>query len=465
MKVKPGTKFTLCSPDELGSLDYTTSVILLNTYSAKDRKMIRSALKAGLSTGKLTPSEKDAYNLCIHEYTHYLDLTTTVWGAEFLLRRNAALSKILTQGKFAASVVMLNITEIMMHEAFNRVFHQVKLDNLVLNNRLHYSETYGTIVIITLIKGGVPIAETAFSMLSVLEANAIASEFEGEYKWVTCRLDGLSQFQQNRIESKFQNLLEDSQRLEYNIIHILIATHFPELPLRHRLKLASTLCHLALDMSNMNLAMLANIINDFVLNKKLGDVLCNDICRGMSRHVVVFYLILMLHGYTKQVDMTAAQMADRIEDSALQLIDDMLKLWGISYPLSEALSDREFALAIKLLRQEDSKFRHTGLLRAASYNRKLRKTSFKTSDGFRRFKLPDILLDDHTRIRAPSRIRANVLTHWERIYDECSALDQLVNDAESMRKFHMPLGVYGPMQQRREDHFMQHLTNTDDDLE
>lgn len=144
MKVKPGSKFTLCSPDELGSLDYTTSVILLNTYSAKDRKMIRSALKAGLSTGKLTPSEKDAYNLCIHEYTHYLDLTTTVWGAEFLLRRNAALSKILTQGKSAASVVMLNITEIMMHETFNRVFHQVKLDNLVIQNRLHYCDSRHT---------------------------------------------------------------------------------------------------------------------------------------------------------------------------------------------------------------------------------------------------------------------------------------------------------------------------------
>ncbi|MNJ26574.1 hypothetical protein D3C77_210620 [compost metagenome] len=467
MKVTPGKRFTLCSPDELGSLDYTTSVILLNTYSAQDRKLIRSALKPGHRKNRLTPSEKDAYNLCIHEYTHYLDLTTTVWGTEFLYRRNAALPKLSAQGKSAASVVMLNITEIMMHEVFNRVHHKAKLENLVTKHRLHHCETYGSLVIVLLYKDGELIAETAFSMLSVLEANAIANEYEGEYKWVACRLGGLDRFQESRIDAKFKHLLEDSGRLEYNIVHILIAIHFPNLTVRRRLKLAATLCHLALDMSSLNLAMLANVINDFVSNKWLGDALCNDLCRGMSRHVVVFYFILMLYGYTNDIGLTAEQLSERIETSARQLIDEMLLHWGVEYPLSEGLSDREFQFCIKSLRKECGKERGKFMLprslQAATYNRKIRKTSLSTSQAFRRFKLPDLLLDDTTRVRAPSRIRANVLRHWDAMYDECNALDQLVTDSEAMRKFHMKPGAYGPMQLRREDHFMQQLAMTDNE--
>jgi hypothetical protein len=392
-------------------------------------------------------------------------LTTTVWGAEFLYRRTAVLPKLPALGKSAASVVMLNITEIMMHEVFNRVHQEAKLNNLVTQHRLHHCETYGSLVILMLYKDGELIAETAFSMLSVLEGNAIANEYEGEYKWVACRLGGLDLFQQSRIDAKFKHLLEDSGRLEYNIVHILIAIHFPNLTVRHRLKLAATLCHLALDMSSLNLAMLANVISDFVRNKWLGDALCNDLCRGMSRHVVVFYFILMLYGYTNDIGFAAEQLSERIETSGRQLIDDMLLHWGVEYPLSEVLSDREFRLCIKSLRKERrkerGKFLLPGSLGAATYNRKIRKTRISTSQALRRFKLPDLLLDDNKRVRAPCRIRANVLLHWDAMYDECNALDQLVTDSEAMRKFHMAPGAYGPMQLRREDHVMQQLAMTD----
>ena len=41
------------------------------------------------------------------------------------------------------------------------------------------------------------------------------------------------------------------------------------------------------------------------------------------------------------------------------------------------------------------------------------------------------------------------------MYDECSELDYLAKDPDVMKKFHMPPGVIGPMQQRREIHFRQ----------
>lgn len=464
MKAKPGVKFTLRSPDDDGSLDFTTSVILLNAYSASDKKLIRSALNPSARKNKLIPGEINAYNLFVHEYTHYLDLTTTVWGMEFLYRRSVALSKILTQGKSSLAVAMLNVAEIKMHDDFNRVHQRIKLGNLVLKHGLTYSERHGTVIIVQLYINDTLVAETSVSMLSILEANAVAHEYEGEYKWIACTKGGIDKLQHGRIDAKFTQLLEDSNRLEYNIIHILVAIHFPKQSLRHRLKVVATLCYIALNMSGLDLARLANIINDRILYKYLGDALCNDLCRGMSRQVVVFYLVLMLYEYIEEVGLTTEMVAQNFEESPHKLVNAMLLHQGFKSPLSKKISDLEFNTCLKFLRQERGKFILPGTLRAAAFNRKILSAECSTSWAFRKLKLPDIILDDHSRVRAPSRIRANVVPHWENMYDECSELNHLAKDPDVMKKFHMPLGAYGPMQQRREIHSRQSMNMGFDEL-
>ncbi len=450
MKIKPGTKFTLCSPDEQGSIDYTTSVILLNTYSSSDRSLIRSALRPTARKNKLLPREIDAYNLCTHEYTHYLDLHSTVWGVEYLSRRCGALSRILEQGKEALSVTMLNAAEIMMHEDFNKVHHNVRLERLVTKHGLTYSEKYGTVIVIYLYCDETLIAETSVSMLSILEANAVANEFEGEYHWIGTTQGSVTAHQHGRIEAKYAQLLQDSSRLEYNIIHILVAIHFPGHTLRNRLRLVSTLCQLALDIYNLDLAMLANVINDGIKNEYLGDALCNDLCRAMSRQVVVFYLVLWLHGYIQHAKLTLDEVANYFEGPLDQLIDDMLEAVGLEIPLSRHMSDFEFRTINNSLKKECGKFILPGALKAAAHNRRVRKSQLFTAKALRKLKLPDIVLDDHSTIRALSRIKSSVVPHWSDMYEETSELDGMVKDPDVMRKSHMHPDVYGPMQMRRE---------------
>ena len=463
MKITKGTKFNLCSPDELGSLDYITSVILFNAYTASDVKLIRSALNPSVRKKKLIPAEIDIYNLCIHEYTHYLDLHTTLWGGEFLARRCMALSKILEQGESAVPVTMLNAAEIMMHKDFNKVHHSVRLENLVTRHGLSYSEKYGTVIIVHLYIGETLIAETSISMLSILEANAVANEFEGEYHWIGCAQGGVDSMQLGRIDAKYAQLLKDSSRLEYNIIHILVAIHFSAHSLRHRLKLVSTLCQLALDASAIDLAMLANKINDFIQNKYLGDALCNDLCRGMSRQVVVFYLVLWLYGYVQESEMSTEQVAECFDGDIHKLLDDMLACFGLEYPLSRIASDQEFVFSMNLLRGERGKFLLPGALGAAAFNRKIRKSQLSTSKSFRKLRLPDIILDDNCKVRAPTRIGANVVLHWDRMYGECSELNEMVKNPEIMQKFHMHPDNFGPMQKRREIHAAQRSQTSPDE--
>jgi hypothetical protein len=66
--------------------------------------------------------------------------------------------------------------------------------------------------------------------------------------------------------------------------------------------------------------------------------------------------------------------------------------------------------------------------------------------------LPDIVLDDHAKIRPLSRIKASVLSHWDNMYEECSELDGMAGDPDVMKKFHMSPDDFGPMQQRRQIH-------------
>lgn len=457
MKIKPGTKFTLCSPDEQGSLDYTTGVILLSAYSSSDKSLIRSALRPSVRKNKLLPKEIDAYNLCIHEYTHYLDLHSTVWGMEFLNRRCRALSRILEQGKEALSVTMLNTAEIMMHKDYNKVHRNVRLEGLVTKHELTYSEKYGTVIVVYLYRDEALIAETSLSMLSILEANAVANEFEGEYHWVGCTQSGVTTPQNGRIEAKYAQLLQDGSRLEYNIIHILVAIHFPEHTLRHRLRLVSVLCQLALDMYALDLSMLANVINDGIKNKYLGDALCNDLCRGMSRQVVVFYLVLWLYGYIQHAALGVDEVANYFEGPLDRLIDDMLEAVGLEMPLSRNMSDFEFRTHKNTLKKQCSKFILPGALKAAAHNRRVRKSQLATGKIFRKLLLPDIVLDDLTMVRSPSRIKANVVSHWDNMYEECSELDGMVEDPDVMRKFHMSPDVFGPMQHRRERHRQQRM--------
>jgi hypothetical protein len=455
MKFTRDYKLNLCSPDSDGRLDYTTSVILLNKYSRGDKKLIKSALSPSIRKGKLSPKEMDAYNLIIHELTHYLDLTTTIWGAEFLLRRNAALSTIIEKGRDSVSVAMLNVAEILMHKEFDHVYHEVKLENLLLKHTLQYSEQHGTVVIVHLNVNGALAAETSVSMLSILEANAISNEFEGEFKWVSCTIGRLEKFQEDRIEAKFSQLLSDSSRLEYNIIHILVATHFSEHSLRHRLRFVSVLCELALNISSDRLSVLANKINDRMLNKYLGDALCNDLCRGMSRQVVTFYLVLMVYDYIKHVNLSVEEVAALLEEAPSRLIADTLDAFEVEFPPSEDISSFEYAFTLRLLRQQRSKFLLPGFVSSASFNRRLRQKMLSTSSMYKKLRLPDILLDDHTKIRLPTRLNANVEGHWSDIYEECSLLNEFVEDPEVMKKFHMKPGLYGPMQTRRAIHAQQ----------
>lgn len=75
----------LLESDTLGSFDFFTSTVCLDSIDSKDFDTFKKAVASSEYTGlnKVIP-------LAVHEYTHFIDSTSTLWGLKHLLKMSEA---------------------------------------------------------------------------------------------------------------------------------------------------------------------------------------------------------------------------------------------------------------------------------------------------------------------------------------------------------------------------------------
>lgn len=446
-------KNVLCSPDVEGYFDYVTSIVNITRYEGRHKRLLRKAILPKPGSNKVDFQLIEALKLVVHEFTHYLDLTTTVWGVEFLIRRDTALATISEEGGEAVNVSMLNVSEILMHEDLVRLHRTVRLESIKLEHALVYNKKYGAIIIVHLFKHGDFVAEVPLSMLSLLEANAVANEMIAEIKWISTVCGELSDFHEKRIASRLDEIIKDPSRLEYNILHMLIKVHFTKVSFFSKLAFSVAIFDFSLNLSGIDMAALANLLVRTINNQKIGDMLCNDLCRGMSRHIIAFKLILIVYEYVEGAKLSAGELNEALAENPLGIIISALSHFGLELPSYRgnfySFSDVEYNIGIRTLRGKKGKFEPKGHISSILKNRGIRRSSKYIVDGLKRYKLPDLLLDDEARFKMPTRQRYNVIKHWDSMYDDCRMLNRLANNPDVMKKFHMGPGEWGPMQELR----------------
>lgn len=449
----------LCAPDEEGSLDYVTSAVTLFKYSGCDKRFLRKAISPKVNSKRIDFSKIAAFKLLVHEYTHYLDLTTTNWGVEYLYRRNRALESVSEKGAEAISVAMLNTAEIKVHEELVKVHKHVKFVDATTRFKLIYNDRHGVIVLLYVYVGGELVAEVPLSMLSLLEANAVAHEIMAEVKWVSTVAGGLDDYQAQRINSRLDEVIKDPARLEYNILHLLIRIHFPELDFVSRLKMGVSIFEFALDASSLTMAAMANTIVAMFETSDKADAICNDLCRGMSRQVIAFKTILMVYGYAQDTNMNTMALASLLKRAPMELINSAVTHYGTELPGTEKFSfnDFEYRASMSRLRVEKSRFEFDGHAVAMQRNRRVRKLAPFVADNLRRLRLPDLMLDDLQTFRMPGRLRFNIYKFCDENHGSYWALRKLVKDQSIMKKFHMKPGEWGPMQELRHHALMSYI--------
>src|SRR5690606_28501610 len=97
------------------------------------------------------------------------------------------------------------------------------------------------------------------------------------------------------IQRRFDNLLNDRSRLEYAALLHVTRAHFANLELDELLVLVSATARFALDLSDLEMSMLANDIEESFLNGALGHSLVMELRCGSHRQVIYFKTVLFLY--------------------------------------------------------------------------------------------------------------------------------------------------------------------------
>ena len=130
------------------------------------------------------------------------------------------------------------------------------------------------------------------------------------------------------LEAEVTGYLNDKDVLEYSLLLTLTKIHFPWLVLKEWLLLYQAICSCALNLGALAMAQLANFFERTIENEKFGRLICMDLRRGLSRQLVVFKLILLLHQFINEAE--APDDYEALAKAApMKLIAILLKSLGV----------------------------------------------------------------------------------------------------------------------------------------
>lgn len=418
-----------------GSLDFLTCLIEIQKYDSREKSNLERIIS--LPPESLNASwEAEALSLFTHEYTHYLDLTCTTWGLEFLLRKNGV-SKCLNDEEAlqrTSSVFMLNLAEIDMHPSLlNTIESDAKLSECETTHSAQYSERYGSFILVHFEREGSRVLSAPLSMLSLLEANAYSSEVICKIRFWEAKQDS---DQLLLLEMEVNEYLRSPGLSEYNLLLNICRLHFDYLSLKECLLLYQFLASHALNLNGINLSILASFIEATFKNKQIGSAICMDLRRGMSRQVVAFKLILMLHQFVNEAQDREAliMLLKRNPSEALKRFYAHANI-RLYTDLEEGPLGEYYIYLTTV--KESREFQERGfILLGSECNHQRLLGNDWSSHALSDFLLPDIFLANGAVIEAPRRIEVDIQEYFDRYCELAGQIDTLYKRIE-ISKFHL----------------------------
>lgn len=420
-----------------GSFDFYSNIIEIQKYDSKYKKELELVLES--SPESLSSSwQSNALALYFHEVVHFLDMTTTTWGLEYIFRKHLILET-RNDSKPAIKpleVFMLNTSEIQMHSELVSFCENKKLLDCSLKHGLRYSQKYGTFIEVYFFNGENRIATVPLSMLSVLEAHAYACEILCQIRYIESRFSDDREVSLRLLESEVNSYLNNKEFLEYSLLIILCKAHFDFLTLKEVLLFLEALISRVLNMQTINLSAISSFLANTFQNAHYGRAICKDLQRGMSRPVVVFKLILFVY----QLVNTSPEkdfLIGLIKESPEKVFDFVIEYYGIKFGGEIDLGDdNEFSIALKGVLSKEDAFDRSILLESSEVNRETLKRKNWSEISLSDFKLLNSLLSDGTVIDFPNRISLDVMHYFEESLDVLLNIERLFKGAD-VSKFHI----------------------------
>lgn len=432
----------LSAPDSDGTFDYFSNVLTLLQYTQTDFADIQAAIN-WKSNDPMDRRMLKIRALLYHEVTHFLDLHTTFWGRQYVVRKlNFAQS---LAGDFPdvderLAVFAVETGEIDIHSelivegtipprACQRLTHQ-----------LQYKEKFGVVLIINYCTGDTIHHQVPLSTLSLLEAHATANEFLSILEYAATTSDPVdAAIIKREAQESFDELLDDVSRIEYSVLLNLARIHFPELELKPLMAMISTLARFSLDATFRRIGIIANRIEETFSNRRLGNFISMELRRDSQRALIFFKTVLFMYEWK---ELLSAEEKDRYLillafDPHAAIVEMWVKYKGMD---AEDFDDSfEFLFTGTLEGLSEYKTTLCDAMLAAEnlQNRNIIGNRPIGSISLPSLKLIDMALHDGTIIKAPNSISLDIEEYFYSNMELFSQMERRYREYKGMR-IHMP---------------------------
>lgn len=433
----------LATPDREAYFDFLSLIVVLEVYEGRHLTEFQRAI-AWEPGQAIDARTTDFRALLKHEVTHFLDTTTTAWGGQFTVRKLRMLRKLQADApEFANAdeVFALETSELELHTALVEAGQVPPASCDTIHHELIYREEFGVCVLVHYLKGSELCHKVPMSMLSLLEANATASEYLSLIQCAESLEEVVDrQLAMEEVHRRFEALLNDPERLEYSVLLHLTRVHFTGLSLTELLKLVAALARFSLDASVLTIGTIVNHIQGSFSNRELGDMLAMELRRDSHRQLIFFKTVLFMYGWLHHMGNDARSEAEAIVHDAP--IEAIRRMWADLIG-EKLINDSNFCSDMSA--NQEQWMRELGVELADSQifcecsraNRALLETTSPGLLSFKQLKLLNALLADDTEVVFPNCVDIRVPDYVNDKLDAFSKLDGIYRKMKHER-FHLP---------------------------
>lgn len=414
------------------SFDFISNLIVLESREEIHKETIEYIMNINIYDDieiKLDNFSIDILVTLYHELTHFLDMTTTVWGLQFLIRKTLLLNKKDARSK---EVFELNASEIELHNTYTKVFdnnYSNKLLDCVTTHGIFYDEKHGALILVLFFKESKKVLETPISMLSVLETNAYCSEILTKIRCINISPSSEERIiSMNILSKEVDTYLNSNEDSEYKTLFILAKNHFHFLNLEELCIFLKVLINDVLNFE-MELSMVSGVIHSSFINKSIGKAITHDLNRGMSRHIIVFKFILFLYGFINSRE-DKEELKKELKENPKQVISTFYQDFLHLSPMYKF----NFETSLELLERQKKVFDTDAILESIDFNKDIERESIDCMKNIKDYKLFDIYLGDMSIVTTPTRINVDIMEYSE--HSDIIYIDKIVK-AKTVKKTHV----------------------------
>ena len=404
---------TIFNIQELGSYDFTTQLIEIdNDMFSRTTEQVQNIINTD-NLIELNDKDLELYKTYVHEVTHFLDSTTTIWGTQYSARLNRYYNH---QDKQTLEVLAINDAEITANEN-NLTEHDSVAKFSIIKYKLEYCKELGVVVEIHFFDDYEnPLYSSSLSMLALLEGHAYVKEHLVALKKHKLENDLV---ELNLLKKEIKRKALEIKSCEYTVYLALSMQLLPNIDIEVHLDIVCKVFEICLDLPSIYLASTPYFLFDMVFvncySEKLISQLKLEFARGQNRHVLALLLLcLVLNKINNKIIFVDANFANNLEKYILEDYASQNQEFDELLELIIGMWEIEMAASINILKEVNAE------LPLSMLNQRI-KIGWGVQD-FENYNLPDITTNYIDKVSFKKSLDFDIEQHYNQVKEKSNLL-------------------------------------------